>query len=175
MTEPVAEPAAEPAARDGAGAAPRVLVVAGSMRVKSRTRVLCTLAYEAVRAAGGDARLVDLREVKLPVYEIDSLAQAELAIVEAAREAARWADAFLLASPEYHGGISGALKNWLDFLYTELAGKLVGVLTVTGGDHGGDLSARAIVHSANSLHAFTLPTSSWRAAATGPTSSCATK
>jgi FMN reductase len=41
-----------------------------------------------------------------------------------ATEAVNWADAFLLASPDYHGSMSGAMKNFLDFYWAEFAGKL---------------------------------------------------
>src|SRR5204862_6524722 len=38
----------------------------------------------------------------------------------------RWADAFVLGSPDYHGSMSGAIKNFLDFHWEEFAGKLFG-------------------------------------------------
>jgi FMN reductase len=39
-----------------------------------------------------------------------------------------WADAFVLASPDYHGSISGAMKNFLDFYWEEFAGKTFGYI-----------------------------------------------
>ena len=35
-----------------------------------------------------------------------------------------WADAFILASPDYHGSIPGATKNFLDNFYPEFAGEV---------------------------------------------------
>ncbi len=49
-----------------------------------------------------------------------------------------WADAFLLATPDYHGAISGAIKNFLDYHWDELAGKLFGCLCASHGDGHGD-------------------------------------
>jgi FMN reductase len=46
--------------------------------------------------------------------------------VREATEAVKWADAFLLTTPDYHGSVSGALKNFLDFYWEEFAGKLFG-------------------------------------------------
>src|SRR5262249_22332201 len=35
-----------------------------------------------------------------------------------------WADAVVLSSPDYHGSMSGALKNFLDYVWEECAGKV---------------------------------------------------
>jgi FMN reductase len=42
--------------------------------------------------------------------------------------AVSWADAFLLATPDYHGSMSGAIENFLDYHWSEFAGKLFGFL-----------------------------------------------
>ena len=39
-----------------------------------------------------------------------------------------WADAFVLASPDYHGSMSGVMKNFLDFYWEEFAGKTFGYI-----------------------------------------------
>jgi NAD(P)H-dependent FMN reductase len=50
----------------------------------------------------------------------------------------READALLIVSPEYKGGIPGALKNAIDFLEPEiLRRKPVGICTVSAGGFGG--------------------------------------
>jgi NAD(P)H-dependent FMN reductase len=50
----------------------------------------------------------------------------------------READALLIVSPEYKGGIPGALKNAIDFLEPEiLLRKPVGICTVSAGGFGG--------------------------------------
>ena len=72
------------------------------------------------------------------------------------RETAARADGFILLTPEYHGSMSGALKNWFDFHYPELAGKLAGVISVTGGGTG-DMSIAAVKTCFAWCHGFTLP------------------
>ena len=70
--------------------------------------------------------MLDLRAVELPMYRPDretpSEAQRNItADVE-------WADAFVLATPDYHGSMSGAMKNFLDYHWEELAGKVFGYI-----------------------------------------------
>ena len=43
--------------------------------------------------------------------------------IKEANDATVWADAFVLGSPDYHGSMSGALKNFLDYHWQEFAGK----------------------------------------------------
>jgi FMN reductase len=136
---------------------PRILVVSGSTQHRSRTRSLCDLAAESLSQAGAEARLIDLHETRLPLFEVGSAAQAELPEVQVVRESARWAHGFILGTPEYHGAIGGALKNWLDYLYDELSGKLSAIMSVSGGSYGGDLSTTATQNSVHWCHGFTLP------------------
>jgi FMN reductase len=43
-------------------------------------------------------------------------------------EYVKWADAFILASPDYHGSMSGVMKNFLDFFWSDFAGKTFGYI-----------------------------------------------
>ena len=43
-------------------------------------------------------------------------------------EYVKWADAFVLASPDYHGSMSGVMKNFLDFFWSDFAGKTFGYI-----------------------------------------------
>ncbi len=133
-----------------------ILGVCGSTSSDSRTRKLLAIALESAMAAGAETRLIDLRETVLPIMDPDSDEQAELPAVKLVKESANWADGFLLATPEYHGSVSGALKNWFDFLYNELSGKVAGVLAQTGGGTG-DMSIVSAKTSFNWCHGFTLP------------------
>ena len=112
---------------------PRVLIVSGSRHDESNLRDLVRIAAEGVSAAGGEVRVLALHSLELPVMEYADASQGAHEAVMRVRETARWADGFILATPEYHGNMSGCLKNWFDFLYEELAGKFAGVIACTGG------------------------------------------
>lgn len=145
---------------------PKILIVSGSARQDSYVHELVKIAAEAATSAGpggAEVQVVRLHELALPVMRHGDTDQDGLAAVQQVRAGATWADGFILVTPEYHGSMSGCLKNWFDFLYAELAGKFAGVLAVTGGG-GGDMSITAVKTSFAWCHGFTLP---YHAAARG--------
>jgi FMN reductase len=97
------------------------------MRAQSYSGLAVNLALEAAREHGAETRLLDLRRVSLPIYNPDGVSPEPDGLREAT-EAVNWADAFVLASPDYHGSMSGAMKNFLDFYWEEFAGKLFGYI-----------------------------------------------
>ena len=133
-------------------------MVSGSSRPDSNLQGVVVLVRETLEAYGDaiETRLVDLAKTALPVMEYGDESQAELDSVRAIRDNARWADGFVLITPEYHGSMSGALKNWFDYLWHELAGKFAGVVSVTGGGTG-DMSTTAVRNCFSWCNGFTLP------------------
>jgi FMN reductase len=136
--------------------APRILVVCGSSRPDGHLEQVVSLAAKSARAAGAEVRELWLQSVQLPMMIWGDEAQARRDDVISIREQARWADGFVLGTPEYHGNMSGALKNWFDYLYDELAGKFAGVVATTGGGTG-DMSITAVKTSFAWCHGFVLP------------------
>src|ERR671916_175118 len=47
------------------------------------------------------------------------------------KTALKWADALILASPDYHGSMSGTVKNFLDYFWEEFAGKTFGYIVAS--------------------------------------------
>lgn len=103
----------------------KILGVSGSMREGSHSARALGVLLEEARARGAETRLLDLRVVDLPMYRPRGAAIITEG-VQAAEEAVNWADAFLLASPDYHGSMSGAMKNFLDYYWEEFSGKVFG-------------------------------------------------
>jgi FMN reductase len=137
-------------------AAANILIVQGTTAHGGRIASVAAVARDAAMEAGGNVSVCDLAQVDLPVMSLQDPNQRRLPQVVAVRKAATRADGFILITPEYHGNMSGALKNWFDFLYLELAGKFAGIMAVTGGG-GGDMSAMSVKNSFNWCHGFTLP------------------
>jgi NAD(P)H-dependent FMN reductase len=105
-----------------------VLGVAGSTRQTSYSTRALKIALDNAKKHGADVRLLELSITVLPLYDPSAPPSKE---VEYADEAIAWADAFILASPDYHGSMSGALKNFLDHFYEEFAGKLFGYIVAS--------------------------------------------
>jgi NAD(P)H-dependent FMN reductase len=103
-----------------------VLGVAGSTRRGSYSMQALKIALENAKKQGAEVRLLEI--IGLPLYDPNAPASKE---VEQAAKAVSWADALVLASPDYHGSMSGALKNFLDYFYEEFAGKLFGYIVAS--------------------------------------------
>ncbi|MFL6482920.1 MAG: NADPH-dependent FMN reductase [Nitrososphaera sp.] len=98
-----------------------VLGVAGSIRQASYSTRALKIGLEYANKRGAEVRLLDLNKTVMPLYDPSAPASNEVQLVA---EEISWADAFVLASPDYHGSMSGALKNFLDYFYEEFAGKV---------------------------------------------------
>jgi FMN reductase len=96
------------------------------MRVDSTSGRALRVVLDAAEARGSETRLLDLHQIDLPVYRPQDTPRTESVL--AADSAVNWADAIVLASPDYHGSMSGAMKNFLDYFWEEFAGKLFGYL-----------------------------------------------
>jgi NAD(P)H-dependent FMN reductase len=105
-----------------------VLGVAGSIRKGSYSTQALAIALEHVKKQGAEVRMLELSKTVLPLYDPNAPESKEL---ELATEAVAWANAFILASPDYHGSVSGALKNFLDYFYEEFGGKVFGYVVAS--------------------------------------------
>ena len=93
------------------------------MREGSYSTLAVRLCLDIAAELGAETRLLDLRTAELLMYRPDAAAAESVRVVG---EAVGWADAFLLGTPDYHGSMSGAMKNFLDYHWSEFAGKLFG-------------------------------------------------
>jgi len=105
----------------------KILGVGGSMRNGSYgTRALKMVLYSA-RKHEAKTHLLDLRGTIMPMFNPDTPNEHHDQMKRVI-ENVNWADAFVLASPDYHGSMSGVMKNFLDFYWEEFAGKTFGYI-----------------------------------------------
>jgi FMN reductase len=101
----------------------KILGISGSMRESSNSLRVVNLVLASAAARGAQTRALDLHETDLPMFRHHG-AQPAHSGREQADEAVNWAEAFFLVTPDYHGTMSGAMKNFLDHYWSEFAGKL---------------------------------------------------
>jgi FMN reductase len=113
----------------------RITAIGGSLRERSCTYLALEHVTRALAGFGVHVTLLDLRRMILPFCDGDSKnPRPDYPDVALLRNAVESAHALILATPEYHGGISGVLKNALDLLSPEhLQGKVAGLISVLGG------------------------------------------
>jgi NAD(P)H-dependent FMN reductase len=114
----------------------RIMMLAGSNRKDATsTQLLCYISRMLVDQ-GCEVELFDLHEMPVPFYDgdVEEYGDANLErLVRLAHEA----DGFVLATPEYHGSVSGVLKNALDHLsFQQFDGKVVLSVSSAGGAVG---------------------------------------
>ena len=104
----------------------RVLGVGSSMRRDSFSTETLKIILNKVNKNGADTRLLNLYSNPLPMYTAEY--NEKLDGIKQAVELVNWADAIVLATPDYHGSMAGSLKNFLDYFWAEFAGKIFGYL-----------------------------------------------
>ncbi|MGC1497960.1 MAG: NAD(P)H-dependent oxidoreductase [Sulfitobacter sp.] len=132
-----------------------ILGIGGTPNPNSGTEKALKVALRAARDCGAETMLVSGKDLVLPMYQYVSgkRGAAENHLIDAMRRC----DGLIIASPSYHGSISGLMKNALD--YTEdlredprvyFDGLAVGVIACAGGWQAAvqTVSAlRSIVHA----------------------------
>jgi len=106
-----------------------VLAVVGSLHEQSITRAVISRVANRLRAAGCVVDVVDLKNDPLPLYNPDTASDAPG--FNALKDRIEKADVFVLGTPDYHGSISGAMKNFLDHFWHEFAGKLFATIVAS--------------------------------------------
>ena len=91
-----------------------IVAVGGSTRPGSSSEMAVRLAGRAAENAGARVIYITGRDLILPIYdtETDERSPGAHALVEALRDA----HGVIIASPGYHGGMSGMIKNALDYV-----------------------------------------------------------
>jgi len=106
-----------------------VLAVVGSLQRDSVTRVVVLHVARQLEAAGCAVDVLDFEREPIALYNPDTTRNlpgyAEL------QARVRRADVIILGSPDYHGGTSGAIKNFLDHFWHEFAGKLFATIVAS--------------------------------------------
>ena len=113
---------------------PRFLMLYGSVRERSYSRLLTFEAARLLQAMGGEVRVFDPAGMPLP----DGAPETHPKVQEL-RRLAGWSEGMVWCSPERHGAMSGIMKAQIDWIPLALGavrptqGKTLAVMQVSGG------------------------------------------
>ena len=113
---------------------PRILLLYGSLRERSFSRLLTLEAERILKHFGADTRVYDPRGLPLP----DSVAASHPKVAEL-RELSNWSEGQVWCSPERHGAVTGVMKSQIDWIPLAVGsvrptqGRTLAVMQVSGG------------------------------------------
>ena len=113
---------------------PRILMLYGSLRERSYSRLLTFEAARLLEAMGAEVKIFNPAGLPLP----DDAPEAHPKVQEL-RELAAWSEGMVWCSPERHGAMSGIMKTQIDWIPLAIGavrptqGKTLAVMQVSGG------------------------------------------
>ena len=126
LTDPDTFPSLDPAfihARPAVGLGadqppPRILLLYGSLRERSYSRLAVEEAARLLQLFGAETRIFDPSDLPLP----DQIGGDDHPAVHELREHAFWSDGMVWCSPARHGQITGIMKTQIDHLPLSIGG-----------------------------------------------------
>ncbi|WP_322087850.1 arsenical resistance protein ArsH [Burkholderia sp. BCC1999] len=113
---------------------PRFLLLYGSLRERSFSRLLTEEAARLLTAMGAEVRVFNPSGLPLP----DDAPESHPKVVEL-RELVQWSEGMVWCSPERHGAMTGIMKAQIDWIPLSIGavrptqGKTLAVMQVSGG------------------------------------------
>jgi arsenic resistance protein ArsH len=114
---------------------PRILLLYGSLRARSYSRLVVEEAARLLEYFGAETRIFNPGTLPLP----DQIASDDHPAVHELREHALWSEGHVWCSPERHGQITGVMKTQIDHIPLALGalrptqGRTLAVMQVSGG------------------------------------------
>ena len=131
----------------------KVLAVVGSLNKNSVTRIVVQHVVSRLQADLCEVDMLDLLEEPMALYNPDLAGKTPGFAALQAR--VHQADVYVLGTPDYHGSISSAMKNFLDHFWQEFTGKLFA--TIVASHEKGLTVTDQLRTVARQCYAWTLP------------------
>ena len=132
-----------------------IMGICGTYSHDSANGHLLKMALDACEDLGAVTTKWDLELKPLPLVGAPGSWEDEN--VKEFQEMATKSDAFILSSPEYHGTMSGVIKNQLDWVYSKHVGEKVWAVMSTLGGQSNSNTLNHMRISARWLHGHVIP------------------
>lgn len=137
----------------------KIQIISGSTRIGRASHRVALALNEKLLSLGIDCSIVDLKELGLPLFEerLSFLPNKPQHFETISNELLN-SIGFIFVTPEYNGGISASLKNFIDtFGRPEFAGKPIAVASVSSGNLGGIRAAMSLQELILAIQAYPQP------------------
>jgi NAD(P)H-dependent FMN reductase len=116
------------------------------------------VALAGAEKAGALPSLLNLRDFNLQFAGLEEQQDGSASGLLRLSQIVRQAHGILLGTPEYHGSVSGVLKNALDLMgFDEFEGKMIGLVGVSAGRMGAFDALNTLRGVGRALHAWVVP------------------
>lgn len=137
----------------------KIKIISGSTREGRSSHSVAIALNNKINSLGIECSIIDLNDISLPIFaerlQFLEVKPAHLVQVSADLLATT---AMIFVTPEYNGGISSSLKNFIDtFGRPEFSGKPIAVASVSSGALGGIRAAMSLQQLILAIQAYPQP------------------
>jgi FMN reductase len=142
-----------------------IIGIGGSLEEHSYSLHVLEYTISELSRLGARTKIIDIKNYKnLPLYDFSG-AEKQIPYTDFLRVIGEIhkSDGVIFSSPEYHGTVSAAFKNFIDYFellkYGDppyLTGKPIGSISVGGGDNSGLFTLNTLINIAHSLRGITI-------------------
>ncbi len=128
------------------------------MEKSSTTLAALKFTMNEIQNLGAEIKVFDIAKLNLPIYKPSQLSKKSASGLKKMFDEFHSANGYVFASPEYHGSVSGAFKNTLDY-FEYLSGykppylqdKPAGCIAVGGGEFSGVTTLQTMINIVNNF------------------------
>ena len=144
----------------------KIVCLGGSMEKSSSTLAVLNYAAGKFEEFGADVSVTDIKSLDLPIFSYKALKSLKNRKFSEFVKKVKTADGFMFASPEYHGTVSSAFKNVIDYLEVlsvekppYLSLKPVGCIALGGAENAGYATLNTMISIVHNLRGVAAPNS----------------
>lgn len=144
----------------------KIVCLGGSMELRSSTLGILKYSAARLKELGAEVYVSDIRSLELPVFSYKKMKSIRNRRFTELLKRIKSADGFIFASPEYHGSVSSAFKNVIDYLEVlsaekppYLSLKPVGCISLGGAENAGYATLSGMISIVHNLRGIAAPNS----------------